>query len=88
LIAGIRFVAYNALAAGLLTGKHQPPKKDQPLDGRAAEAASGSAREVAAGRFKNNPNYLPRFTPTPTSTQLRWYVYVYERSGRMKEDGS
>ena len=54
-------MAYNALAAGLLTGKHQPPKKDQPLDGRAAEAASGSAREVAAGRFKNNPNYLPRF---------------------------
>lgn len=37
------FVAYNPLAAGLLTGKH---------------LASG---EVKEGRFKNNPNYLPRF---------------------------
>lgn len=39
----ISFVAYNALAAGLLTGKHFK-------DG-----------EVAAGRFKDNANYLPRF---------------------------
>ena len=38
------FVAYNPLAAGLLTGRHTAP------DG-----------EVAAGRFKDNPNYLPRF---------------------------
>ena len=37
------FVAYNPLAAGMLTGKHQ--NKDL----------------VAAGRFKDNPNYLPRF---------------------------
>lgn len=37
------FVAYNPLAAGLLTGKH---------------SASG---EVKEGRFKNNPNYMPRF---------------------------
>jgi aflatoxin B1 aldehyde reductase len=37
------FVAYNPLAAGLLTGKHQP-------DGA-----------VPKGRFKENPNYLPRF---------------------------
>ena len=42
------FVAYNPLAAGLLTGKHS--------------LASG---EVKEGRFKNNPNYLPRFyTPS------------------------
>jgi aflatoxin B1 aldehyde reductase len=39
---GCAFVAYNPLAAGLLTGKHQ---KDT----------------VVAGRFKDNPNYLPRF---------------------------
>jgi len=49
--SGIKFVAYNALAAGLLTGKHQPPKEQPPVEDR----------EVAAGRFKNNPNYLPRF---------------------------
>ena len=40
---GCAFVAYNGLAAGLLTGKH------------------ASLDAVAAGRFKNNPNYLPRF---------------------------
>lgn len=40
---GIAFVAYNPLAAGLLTGKH----------------VSGAA--PVAGRFKDNPNYLPRF---------------------------
>lgn len=38
------FVAYNPLAAGLLTGKHV-----------------ASDVEVKEGRFKNNPNYLPRF---------------------------
>lgn len=37
------FVAYNPLAAGLLTGKHK------------------SRDQVHAGRFKDNPNYLPRF---------------------------
>lgn len=40
---GCSFVAYNPLAAGLLTGKHT------------------SIEDVAAGRFKNNGNYLPRF---------------------------
>lgn len=39
------YVAYNPLAAGLLTGKHK----------RAA------ADDVMTGRFKDNPNYLPRF---------------------------
>lgn len=44
---GCSFVAYNPLAAGLLTGKHLK-------DG-----------DVKEGRFKNNPNYLPRFyTPS------------------------
>ncbi|KAK3276407.1 hypothetical protein CYMTET_15512, partial [Cymbomonas tetramitiformis] len=40
---GIAFVAYNPLAAGLLTGKHQ------------------GKEDVVSGRFKNNPNYMPRF---------------------------
>ena len=39
------FVAYNPLAAGLLTGKHTNVNPDQ----------------AAPGRFKKNPNYLPRF---------------------------
>ena len=44
---GCAFVAYNPLAAGLLTGKHTN-------DG-----------DVKEGRFKDNPNYLPRFyTPS------------------------
>jgi aflatoxin B1 aldehyde reductase len=43
------FVAYNPLAAGLLTGKHTETNPQQ----------------AQAGRFKNNPNYLPRFyTPS------------------------
>ena len=41
------FVAYNPLAAGLLTGKHRN--------------SNNSKAEVKSGRFKNNPNYLPRF---------------------------
>ena len=40
-----QFVAYNPLAAGLLTGKHS--KQQQ--------------QKVLPGRFKDNPNYLPRF---------------------------
>ena len=47
---GCSFVAYNPLAAGLLTGKHRP------------------TGEVKEGRFKNNPNYLPRFY-TPSNFQ-------------------
>jgi aflatoxin B1 aldehyde reductase len=42
----IEFVAYNALAAGLLTGKHQQQQ---------------AAEDALPGRFKNNENYLPRF---------------------------
>lgn len=45
---GCSFVAYNPLAAGLLSGKHK----------RTSDA-------VLQGRFKDNPNYLPRFyTPS------------------------
>lgn len=40
---GVAFIAYNPLAAGMLTGKHSK-------DG-----------DVKSGRFKDNPNYLPRF---------------------------
>jgi len=39
----IGFIAFNPLAAGLLSGKHSP---------------TGT---VISGRFKENPNYLPRF---------------------------
>lgn len=46
------FVAYNPLAAGLLTGKHTSPD------------------QVAAGRFKENPNYLPRFYTTDNFAAL------------------
>mmetsp|Transcript_30405 Transcript_30405/g.66827 ORF Transcript_30405/g.66827 Transcript_30405/m.66827 type:complete len:403 (+) Transcript_30405:55-1263(+) len=43
------FIAYNPLAAGLLTGKHTKRDEDKAI----------------AGRFKKNPNYLPRFyTPS------------------------
>lgn len=42
------FVAYNPLAAGLLTGKHHLENTVVPK-----------------GRFKNNPNYLPRFYTSP-----------------------
>ena len=46
----VSFVAYNALAAGLLTGKHSKGR-----------AVGGGSEQVLEGRFKNNPNYLPRF---------------------------
>eukprot|EP00928_Gymnodinium_smaydae_P045290 TRINITY_DN30211_c0_g1_i1.p1 TRINITY_DN30211_c0_g1~~TRINITY_DN30211_c0_g1_i1.p1 ORF type:complete len:376 (-),score=49.59 TRINITY_DN30211_c0_g1_i1:145-1272(-) len=39
----VGFIAFNPLAAGMLTGKHH------------------QGGEVMGGRFKNNPNYLPRF---------------------------
>jgi aflatoxin B1 aldehyde reductase len=43
---GCAFVAYNPLAAGLLTGKHINTRK---------------SIDVKSGRFKDNQNYLPRF---------------------------
>mmetsp|Transcript_10776 Transcript_10776/g.21406 ORF Transcript_10776/g.21406 Transcript_10776/m.21406 type:complete len:400 (-) Transcript_10776:688-1887(-) len=49
---GCKFVAYNPLAGGMLTGKH-------------IGGSEGGGDEVKEGRFKNNPNYLPRFyTPS------------------------
>jgi aflatoxin B1 aldehyde reductase len=49
---GCAFIAYNPLAAGLLTGAHSP------------------GGEVKAGRFKDNPNYLPRFYTDANFTAL------------------
>lgn len=48
----VSFVAYNPLAAGLLTGKH------------------AGTDEVLPGRFKDNPNYLPRFYTQPNFDAL------------------
>ena len=45
------FIAYNPLAAGLLTGKHIKP----------TEGGEDGDKAVMKGRFKNNQNYLPRF---------------------------
>lgn len=42
---GCSFVAYNPLAAGLLSGKY----------------AAHDPASLANGRFKDNPNYIPRF---------------------------
>ncbi|CAK9043578.1 unnamed protein product [Durusdinium trenchii] len=49
---GVSFVAYNPLAAGLLTGKHL------------------ATDDVLPGRFKDNPNYLPRFYTKPNFDAL------------------
>lgn len=48
----VAFIAFNPLAAGLLTGKH----------------AQGG--DVLPGRFKDNPNYLPRFYTEPNFLAL------------------
>mmetsp|Transcript_31670 Transcript_31670/g.48565 ORF Transcript_31670/g.48565 Transcript_31670/m.48565 type:complete len:365 (+) Transcript_31670:3-1097(+) len=47
------FVAYNPLAAGMLTGKYLKINQQD------------NESDVPQGRFQNNPNYLPRFyTPS------------------------
>jgi aflatoxin B1 aldehyde reductase len=48
------FVAYNPLAAGLLAGKHTN-------NNAANNDAKDDHQEVLKGRFRGNPNYLPRF---------------------------
>ena len=53
---GCSFVAYNPLAAGLLTGKHR--RKKESGDGT---TSADVVEKVAKGRFRDNPNYLPRF---------------------------
>lgn len=49
------FIAYNPLAGGLLTGKYQNNQSSN----------AGDAIVVPNGRFKDNPNYLPRFFTDP-----------------------
>ena len=83
---GCSFVAYNPLAAGLLTGAH-----------------SAAASTVPAGRFKDNPNYLPRFYTganfkaleiiTSACTSAGWtpldatYTWLLRHSALTAEDG-
>lgn len=61
---GVGFIAYNPLAAGLLTGKH---------------TQSG---EVLSGRFKDNPNYLPRFYTEQNFAALERIRKACESHGR------
>jgi len=49
---GCSFIAFNPLAAGLLSGAHR------------------AGNEAPAGRFKDNPNYLPRFYTDPNFEAL------------------
>lgn len=49
------FVAYNPLAAGLLAGKYET--QTAPV----VEIDNDMKTVVPKGRFRNNPNYLPRF---------------------------
>jgi len=55
---GCSFVAYNPLAAGLLTGKHQKSASKSKLENDNDDKNDDGVKQ---GRFKNNPNYLPRF---------------------------
>lgn len=72
---GCSFVAYNPLAAGLLTGKHE--RINEESDG----ATAGSATAVKKGRFKNNPNYLPRFYTTDNFDALELIQTACEKEG-------
>ena len=49
----MRFVAYNPLAGGLLTGKHEKLLS--------ASGGGGDDEGIKAGRFKNNEMYKARF---------------------------
>eukprot|EP00429_Kryptoperidinium_foliaceum_P064781 CAMPEP_0176060776 /NCGR_PEP_ID=MMETSP0120_2-20121206/30295_1 /TAXON_ID=160619 /ORGANISM="Kryptoperidinium foliaceum, Strain CCMP 1326" /LENGTH=335 /DNA_ID=CAMNT_0017394323 /DNA_START=30 /DNA_END=1037 /DNA_ORIENTATION=- len=60
---GIAFIAFNPLAAGLLTGKHT------------------QGGEVAPGRFRNNPNYLPRFYTEPNFAAVNCIRAACEEHG-------
>lgn len=88
----LRFVAYNPLAGGLLTGKHEKLFHASDDEG------------IIAGRFKNNEMYKNRFWNeayfeavevirkaaeeegiTPTEASLRWMYYNSKLSGK-KDD--
>jgi aflatoxin B1 aldehyde reductase len=60
------FVAYNPLAAGLLTGKHKRVEDDG---------------DVIKGRFKKNQNYLPRFYTSDNFDALDLITSVCEEEG-------
>lgn len=60
---GCAFIAYNPLAAGLLTGRH------------------ASVDNVAKGRFKDNPNYMPRFYNEENFAALAQIRTACEASG-------
>mmetsp|Transcript_10744 Transcript_10744/g.11178 ORF Transcript_10744/g.11178 Transcript_10744/m.11178 type:complete len:382 (+) Transcript_10744:59-1204(+) len=63
----IDFIAFNALAAGLLTGKHKRIVENTNTTTTSDNVNNNNnnnnneTTEVLPGRFKNNPNYLPRF---------------------------
>jgi aflatoxin B1 aldehyde reductase len=67
------FVAYNPLAAGLLTGKHSKNPK--------TASSSQEEQPVAAGRFKDNPNYLPRFYTPANFAAVEVIGKACEREG-------
>lgn len=67
---GAGFVAYNPLAAGLLTGKH----------------ARGAA--PPPGRFKDNPNYLPRFYTEPNFEAVGRIAEACAAAGITTTEGS
>eukprot|EP00591_Stephanopyxis_turris_P014837 CAMPEP_0195539888 /NCGR_PEP_ID=MMETSP0794_2-20130614/50293_1 /TAXON_ID=515487 /ORGANISM="Stephanopyxis turris, Strain CCMP 815" /LENGTH=350 /DNA_ID=CAMNT_0040673947 /DNA_START=55 /DNA_END=1107 /DNA_ORIENTATION=- len=69
---GCSFVAYNPLAAGLLTGKHSRPSSEEGI---------GGGDEVKDGRFKNNQNYLPRFYTSTNFEALEAIRDACEASG-------
>ena len=92
----MRFVAYNPLAGGLLTGKHEKLLN---------ASSSGDDEGIKAGRFKNNEMYKARFWNeayfeavevikkaaeeegiTPTEASLRWMYFNSKLSGA-KGDG-
>lgn len=88
----MRFVAYNPLAGGLLTGKHEKLLS--------ASGGGGDDEGIKAGRFKNNEMYKARFWNeayfeavevikkaaeeegiTPTEASLRWMYFNSKLSG-------
>jgi aflatoxin B1 aldehyde reductase len=66
------FVAYNPLAAGLLTGKHT----DQDTD------------KAMKGRFKKNPNYLPRFYTGPNFEAIELIRKACDNEGITMVEGT
>ena len=66
----MRFVAYNPLAGGVLTGKHA---------GQAP--ANGDVVDAPQGRFKANSNYQTRFFTEPNFTALEAIARACDEAG-------